>query len=165
MTEMQGTSDRRAKRMRRIARTLAVVWAGGWTVLLVSTPALLEFMDDSLAVFGARQPRTFSQLTLWGQAACRGIAFLVLVSWAAAATAWRWEAIGGVVLVLLAGLVLPAAYALLLVPPEASGNVIGAFAGCFPGALPTGLLGLAAGILFLASWSKSRKWGGRHASE
>ena len=161
---------RPGRRMRRTARILALVSAGCWTLLLISTPGLLEFIDDSLAVFGARQPGTFSQLTGWGSWAYVVIAVLVLGSWAVAVIPWRWEAVGGVLLVLWAGLLLPIGYDLLLSAPltHEPWDAVYTFATCFPSVflltLPAGLWGLIAGSLFLARWRKSRTPGSRQAS-
>ena len=81
------------------------------------------------------------------------VALLVSLTWVAAAIAWRWEHIGGVLL-LGGGLVNLAQTAFLLILSAASpvvGCVCVSFVLTLIAALP-----VAAGTLFLASWWKTR---------
>ena len=80
MTEHRDTEDRAAKRMRRIARGLALIWAGLLTLGVVGVVYVFAL------IFGE---------FLYGLGA-----LLVLIAWVSAVIAWRSERAGGVVLVL-----------------------------------------------------------------
>ena len=117
MTGVRHTTDRPTKRMRYIARALALIWAGWWAFCSVASLAL-----------------NFSLIWLLGSV-CLSLFLL-----ASATFPRRWEAIGGVVLV-LEGLALFTA------------QMFVGFGG-WPhilAVLAAGLPPLVAGILFLAS--------------
>lgn len=150
MTEVQGAGERRAKRMRRFARILALVWAGCWTLLIAAFAYLLVMMCSSVVPFSVvAEPleKCMAEVSI--------VFFpIVAILWVSAAIPWRWEAIGGLLLVVeglliftLVGWVelqdtlrwgMPAARELLLL----FGAVV----------LPPSV----AGLLFLASWWRSR---------
>ncbi len=125
MTGVRKTTDRAAKWMRYIARALAVAWAGWWALL-----SLLSLMLN------------FSLVWVF-VAICLSLFLLV-----STAIPWRWEAIGGVVL-LLEGLVFFTA------------QIFVGFGGVphILVVLAVGLPPLLAGFLFLASWWASRRAG------
>lgn len=137
MTEVQHTTDRKLKWMRRAARIMAVIWAGGWTLLIAFWGyVFVAFYSTSLAIVAQYY---FP---------------VVLIGWVSAAIAWRREAIGGVVLVAegLLGSTLVAWLELqrsLRLGRPMRGDVLLLFGHW---ALPP----LVAGILFLVSWRRSR---------
>ncbi len=122
MTGVRKTTDRVAKLMRYIARGLALIWAGWW-VFCNGASLMLNFSLGWLLV-----------------AICISLFLL-----ASAAIPWRWEVIGGVVLV-LEGLALFTAQ--MFVGFGGWPHILMVLAG--------GLPPLVAGILFLASWWRSR---------
>ena len=125
-----------ARRMRYIARALALIWALHWTFVgLACSVGRSRLFDET---------RSPAEIFL-DQFALPSLVFLV-----SAAIAWRWEAIGGVALV-LAGLV-----SFIAFPPD-------------PEILSRSLCLLhlppvVAGSLFLASWWLSRRSGISHNS-
>lgn len=74
--------------MRRIARVLAVIWAGCWTRLVV---AVLYFLHR-FSYIDSPGPAPAPLLEWWLM-----LAFLVSVVWVRGILAWRWEAIGAIV--------------------------------------------------------------------
>jgi Tol biopolymer transport system component len=85
-SEVQDTGDVSARKMRRIARVLALIWAACWT----AWSALL-----SLFLYGwLPSPRAAPPLEWW-----LVLVFMLSVAWVPTAIAWRWAAIGGILLV------------------------------------------------------------------
>jgi len=151
---VQDTTDPAAKRLRRIARALAVIWAAGLTpcngaLWLVLSEIMLEQSGVSVL------PRPPADWWLM-------LVLILSVTWAPTAIAWRWEAIGGVMLIVLGLLgVMPGAVGLLDSILYLLGTrvlLLGALLAplsAFPLLFFSGLP-LAAGSLFLASWSGSK---------
>jgi hypothetical protein len=79
MGNIQPIGNRAAKPMRYLARTLALVWAVWWTLF-----GLIAGMGEGYAPLG-----------ILAHATVPGLIFLV-----AAVIAWRWEVIGGILLLL-----------------------------------------------------------------
>ncbi|TKJ29698.1 MAG: hypothetical protein CEE40_07615 [Chloroflexi bacterium B3_Chlor] len=164
MAEFQDTTERRLKWTRRIARALALACAGLWTCL-VAAVALFTVSICSSVNFWDVMDRPLRE--------CIGEVWLgkvwlvftvVLVLWVSAAISWRWQRAGGVAL-LVEGLLLFSATIGLLIMPELGFAVLGRsygvsvllFCGFFEYALLLlGALPIAAGILFLLGWWKSR---------
>jgi len=142
VTEVQGTLERNAKRMRRIARVLAVMWAGWWTLVLL----FVFLVYHGLTHLSDPGPAPAPPPSWWLM-----LALLVAVACFHVAIAWRYEALGGALLtaegLLLAVMSLP----LLLREPGWLSDWYNALVL----GVPT-LLSLAAGILLLVSWWKSR---------
>ncbi len=84
MTEVQDTTDRNLKWMRRIARILALIWAGLGTLLVVAAVVLYHALTAS--PLPSRYWLSLSLLVL----------IAVSVPWVSNAVAWRWKAIGGI---------------------------------------------------------------------
>ena len=127
MKEIDYTGDRVARWMRYVARALALIWAGWWTFFGLAC-GLGEGMSPAGVLLHAALP---------------GLIFLV-----SAAIAWRWEAIGGIVLV-LEGLLVFIAYPVMTYSRFPLSTIVFVL-------LTMALPPLAAGFLFLASWQKSR---------
>lgn len=142
MADVQETTDLGAKRMRRIARVLAVMWAGWWTLVLL----LVFLVYHGLSHMSDPGPAPTPSPLWWLM-----LGLLVSVACFHVAIAWRSEALGGAVLtvegLLLAVMWLP----LLLREP----GWLSDWHNALVLGVPT-LLSLAAGILFLVSWWKSR---------
>ena len=153
MTEAQDTTDRATKRLRRAARILALIWALALTLYGASCSA-----DAAESPLIAGTPaRTFLL--------CFGLP--CLVAWATLPIAWRWEAAGGLLLLSQAVLTFLLCRAFYAPPAPPPGSPIAwpyeydptawttpahyARTVLLPAALP-----LAPGLLFLASWWKSR---------
>lgn len=126
MTETtQLTGRRSTKWLPWIARVLALLWGGWWTFFGIAS-AFAEDLDLIGILIHTSVP---------------GLIFL-----ASAALAWRWEAIGGVILLIEAAIVC-VGYPVLV-------------AGRFPLStitfvlLTMGLPPLAAGVLFLLHWRR-----------
>lgn len=130
MTSVRHTTDQGTKWMRFMAWALTLMWAGFWTPLLVAR----ILFDPPLA---ARLMKEDARALL-----IEGLLFLGL--WFGTVLPWRWEAVGGAVLVL-------ESVAFFIWLPVEVPNAIAK-------TMPVLLIGLAAGILFLASWWKSRTW-------
>lgn len=130
------TTDRATKWMRYIARALTVIWAGFWTFFLVSGTLL--------------DPLSGAMTTGRWEEALPALLKIVLLFVVPAAIPWLWEAVGGIVCV-VAGFVLPI-YVVLPLPDAPLSQIIGT-------SLLFGLPPLVAGILFLASWWRSRRAG------
>jgi len=113
--------------MRYIARALALIWAAWWAFFGLAC-GLGEGMSPAGVLLHAALP---------------GLVFLV-----SAAIAWRWEAVGGVVLVLEGLLV-------LIAHPMMTSNRFPLSTILFV-PLTMALPPLAAGFLFIASWRKSK---------
>ena len=167
MTETQAPTDRRVKRLRRIARALAVACAVLWTCLVAAVAFGIVSICSSVNFWDVME-RPLRE--------CIGEAWLgkvwlvftvVLVLWVSAAISWRWQGAGGVAL-LVEGLLLFSAIIGLLIMPDLGFAVLGSF-GSFYGfslllfggfveytLLLLGALPIAAGILFLVIWRKSR---------
>lgn len=131
MTGGRDTTDRAAQWMRYIARALALIWALHWTFVgLACSVGRSRIFDET---------RSPAEIFL-DQFALPSLVFLV-----SGAIAWRWEAIGGVTLLLVA------LASFIAFPPNP--EIL------FPS---LGLLHLppaVAGFLFLASWWRSRRSG------
>lgn len=124
MTSVRQTTDRATKWMRFTAWALTLIWAFFWTPLLVARIFFDRLLSARLI---DEDPRALViQVPL----------FLSL--WVSTVLPWRWEAVGGVVLAL-------ESLAFFIWLPVEVPNAIGK-------TMPVVLLGLAAGILFLASW-------------
>ncbi|MCK4261744.1 hypothetical protein KAX00_01415 [bacterium] len=122
MANIDYTGNRATKWMRYIARALALIWAVWWTFF-----ALVSGAGEGLRGLLANAPNALPELV-----------FLVSV-----AIAWRWEAVGGIMLLLCA---------------------LGTFFFFHIGRhlfmhLTFVLPPVVAGFLFLASWRKSRTLG------
>ncbi len=139
MTGVRKTTDRVAKLMRYIARGVALIWAGCWSFFAVGQ------IFDPIAPISI-PPRTSEDLI-----GLLMVASVVLLLCGGAAIPWRWEAIGGVVL-MLEGL-LAFIWALVQFADYPEGIVL---------VLPiVALPPVVAGILFLASWGISGRPIGR----
>jgi hypothetical protein len=138
MTEVQNTTDRRAKRMCRIARILAVIWVGYSTFSLV-----LVVLEHEVARFSLMDWLT--------------TATLASTPWLAVAIAWRWERIGAMVLLFASwllprGLIWWSSGLLPRIPPTSLYLLYDRALVLSPIVLP--LAGLLASIVLLASsWS------------
>ena len=131
MTDVRQTTDWATKWMRFSAWTLTLIWAGFWTPVLVAK----IFFDPPLpARLVEEDPRALLIQV-----------FLFLGLWVSTVLPWRWEAVGGVVLVLESLVLIN--WLVVEVPNAITKN------------MPVVLLALMAGILFLASWWKSRRSG------
>lgn len=129
MTGVGKSTDQAARWMRFIGWALTLIWASFWTPLLVAR----IFFDLPLSARVIEEdPRAL--LT-------QGFLFLSL--WVSTVLPWRWEAVGGVVLAVVS-------LAFFIWLPVEVPNAIAK-------TMPVLLLGLAAGILFLASWWISRR--------
>ena len=126
--------------MRSIARALAALWAGWWTLCVA------YFSAGLVGVFHCFDCAPHEQAPVWGTGSLVMAACLALPVWASAAVAWRWQRIGGIVLV-LEGLLISIP-AVRMYPLR---SVLLTVAMC---AMP--LPPLVAGTLFLASWWRSR---------
>ncbi len=123
------TTDQAARWMRFIGWALTLIWASFWTPLLVAR----IFFDLPLSARVIEEdPRALL---------IQGFVFLSL--WVSTVLPWRWEAVGGVVLAVVS-------LAFFIWLPVEVPNAIAK-------TMPVLLLGLAAGILFLASWWISRR--------
>jgi hypothetical protein len=91
MTQVARNADPTPKRMGRIARVLALIWAACWTV--ASVGLLLAYVD-SCAKGDCGGPLTLQYVLIVGYS----------LTWLPTAIAWRWETVGGVMLVLTGGL-------------------------------------------------------------
>lgn len=137
MTGGRDTTDRAAEWMRYIARALALIWALHWTFVgLACSVGRSRIFDE------ARSP---AEIFL-DQFALPSLLFLV-----SAAIAWRWEAIGGVVLV-LEGLLIFIAYPLVTYSSFPLSTIVFTL-------LTMALPPLVVGSLFVASWRKSKTSG------
>ena len=150
-SEVQDTMDPAAKRLRRIARLLAVIWAVCWTV--ASAAALLA---GAYLCLNEGPESEYVLCVVWVLMLLI-VGFIFLLTWVPTAIAWRWETIGGVMLVVIG--LLSGAPNLLnsiwtpvfpVLPP-----LLSAFAVLFFSGPP-----LAAGLLLLASWRRSRTTAG-----
>jgi hypothetical protein len=147
MTEAQDTTDRKLKWMRRIAKLLALVWGGLWT-LLIAALAIFLILDCSWVTVTSAVAEP-----LWRCVAEASIVVpVVVILWIPAGIAWRREAIGGALLV-FEGLLTFGLFGWIGLQdmlrwgtPSIGGLLF--FAGA---TLPP----LAAGSLFLLSWRRS----------
>ncbi len=130
MANIGHTGNRATKRMLYIARALALIWASWWTFF-----GLVSGAGEGLIGILANAPN-----------ALPGLVFL-----ASAAIAWRWDAIGGVVLI-LEGLLVLIGYPVITHGRFPLSTIV-------PVLLTIALPPLVAGFLFLASWRKSRTGG------
>jgi hypothetical protein len=150
MTEAQDTSDRRVMWLRRIGRVLALIWAALWMLMLLWT---VYWQSELYPSFG-QWIATFS-VGSW-----LTLAVWVLIPWVSIAVTWRREALGGVMLVLAGLLSSLRGWPILLAALPGYRIHIGWTLPMIPVALASALvapwLASAAGILFLASWWKSR---------
>lgn len=164
MTEVEDATDRRVKGMRRLARVLALIWASGWTFTIVGAAA-------AGYQFGAGYPpQSFAEwIASFSIGSWLTMAVSVLIPWVIAGVAWRWEAVGGVALIVVAVLDwywLGSIVDMLLqrVPGSPAlgpsmGGQLGWALVCLPFALSclaTAFPALGAGVLFLLSWRRSR---------
>ena len=123
MTEVQDSTDRKAERMRNIARALALVWAGLASLTIV-VAALYVLGHGGLLGMMRLQGLSYVANLLVSLGLLLTSALLILIPWVSALVAWEWEVMGGILLIVLGVLSVP---------------------------LCIGVLPLAAGILFLAS--------------
>lgn len=167
MTQDEDTKDRRAKRMCRIARAVALASAGLWSCFLAAMVFFTLSICSTVNVWDVMErPLRECVGQLWlGKIWL--VFTVVLVLWVSAGVSWRWERAGGIGL-LVGGLLLLSATLGLLIMPELGFALLGRFYGVsallFCGfvqyawlllsALPT-----AAGILLLLGWWKSRMAG------
>ncbi|NIN64461.1 MAG: hypothetical protein GTO63_07115 [Anaerolineae bacterium] len=133
--------------MRNIARILALVWAGCWTVLIGLIARDFVRMSLGGTYLGSRPYE--SVLYGIGLACLPGLPVLVIV-WTSAVIPWRWEGAGGAVLV-AEGLLLLVPVALTVCGALSAVDSLFVLIPLLPGLLP-----LVAGVLFLASWRESR---------
>jgi hypothetical protein len=129
MTEVQDAKERRVKWLRYAARILGVLWALFYTLVGWSWYSMYWY--------------DYFRFTM-------ALIFLVVafVAWVSIAIAWRWEGIGGVLL-LVEGLLISL---LSLWPLTHEPGALVALAVLVALAMPP----LIIGILFLVSWRKSR---------
>ena len=128
MANISHTGDRVTRWIRYIARALAMIWAGWWMYLGVA----------SAFVEGLNLVEVLVRTTL------PGLVFLV-----SAVIAWRWEAIGGVALV-VESLLIFIAYPVMTYGSLPLSTVVFML-------LTMGLPPLVAGSLFLVSRRRSKK--------
>jgi len=140
MTEAQDTTGRRVKWMRYTAWAFGLLWAVWWSLVVA------WFSAGFLGVLHCFDCHPHQQVPVWGTASLATAACLALPIWASAAIAWRWQRVAGVVLV-LEGL-------LLSIPALSMAPLRSVLLSIALRAMP--LPPLVAGILFLASWWKSR---------
>jgi|GEM_PF-1069707 len=156
MTQVARNADQKTRLMRRIARVLAVIWAICWT-LMWSVFLSFVLIMSAISVPYSDFPPVQAWFGLW--------LFLLLVAWVATAVAWRWEAIGGVMLVVvgLLGSLTFGLVALDYLAFIAQGAPVELWTDASSLQLPVALLliaaalPLAAGSLFLASRRRSRR--------
>jgi hypothetical protein len=147
----------KARRLRRIARVLAVIWAAGWTLMWSGLLLPLLFVVVIFPADGGNAPRAQEPwFWLW--------LFLPLVAWVPTAVAWRWQAIGGGMLVVV-GLLMSLAFGLVALDYLAfiaQGGPVSLWTDASSLRLAVALLLIAAalpfaaGSLFLASRRRSR---------
>ncbi len=118
------------KRISRVARVLALVWACWWTFFMLASGA----------------GGGFKGVLTNAPNALPGLVFLISV-----AIAWKWEAVGGIVLMVESLLIL------IVYPLFVRGEL--PLSGIIFVMLTLGLLPLVAGILFLVSWQRTRRLG------
>jgi hypothetical protein len=156
MKQVATDTDRKAKRMRRIARVLAAIWAA---VMTLPTALLWVVVYElSLEQSGVS---TFPLPPHWWLT----LLLILCATWGPTAVAWRWEVVGGILLI-AQGLLGVAAHASFLL------GAVRHVAHYYPGALLFDALlvvlaafalllfdapPLAAGSLLLASWRRSKK--------
>lgn len=135
MTGVRCTTGWATRLMRYIARALALIWAGWWAVFVF---LFIFYLTGHVVTAGP--PRQL------GVEFCLMflliLAPFILVPWASVAIPWRWEAVGGVVLVaegLFLFIVISLIFELDLVTVTTT---------AFPP--------LVAGVLFLAGWWLSK---------
>ena len=159
MTEAQDTTDRATKRLRRAARILMLIWASWSTFSLVGLVCFMHALPGLCSEWG-KSSTPLSQVMPFGSGYLV-LACLALIPWVSAAVAWRRDRTGGFVLFIV-GVV-----QCLVYPPA-----VWALDPCTPHirfsytqnpatdslilTRPAALLASLAGILFLASWWKSR---------
>jgi hypothetical protein len=110
--------------MRKIARSLALAWAGSASLVVVLAALYALSHGGFAAMIGLPESddllRLLVSVGFWLM-----LALLILVPWISALVAWEWEVIGGMLLIVLGAVSVPV---------------------CF------GILPLAAGVLFLSTW-------------
>jgi hypothetical protein len=158
MTEVQDTTDRKAKWVRDIALAIALIWASVWTFNTAATALI--------AATPSRPAEWIARFTLGGWLT---IAVLLVVPWASVAVARTRAVIGGIMLV-PAGL-LSSQYGWLMfigalphTPAMDPGNQM-PFLPCILLSLATPVPAMVAGCLFLISWWRSRTQGSPQNSE
>jgi hypothetical protein len=155
-SKVPAMAERTAGWMRSSSRALAVIWASSGTFVVVAATILwVGFLTDlDYAVRG-------EPLESWFK-----MAVLVLIPWLGTAVAWRWDRMGGVVLV-LQGFVGYIGTAILVILAVAQGSEasISKYAGALIVAIPIALPPWVLGSLFLAGWWKSRTSQVRQGSE
>jgi len=155
MAEAPDARHQAAKRMRRTARILGLFWACCWTLAMALVYLIAWEVASMYSPTIDLPPPEF----------CLSLALMSSPPWVAIAISWRWEAIGGVLFVLqslvlfssgamfyLGGRLVDLHYAPWMAFPQYMFSDCG---GVWSLALGI-LLPLAVGILFLASWWKSR---------
>lgn len=129
--------------MRYVSRFLLLVWASWWTLFILS---LVVFQPYAAPPIPPRTPEDLILLVI--------LALIVLALWDSVAISWRWEGVGGIVL-LVEGLV---AFGTITV--ISAGDLVLIALGTLTIALPP----VVAGFLLLASWEASRRSGPRQNS-
>ena len=149
MTGIRDSAARAAKRMRHRAPALELIWAGCWTLVLVGLLFVAAFAFCIHGLSPSEAITSFEMEVLRSPPGGFWVipALLVLIPWVSAAIPWRWERVGGGVLVV---------EGVLLVTPVVLAQLLGDGLGV---RLLTGTPPLAAGCLFLASWWRSRRSG------
>ena len=124
MTEIHNRTDLAAKRMRCVARSLALAWAGSASLVVVLIALYALSQGGFAAMIGLSESDAMLRL-LVSVGFWLTLALLILVPWISALVAWQWEVVGGMLLIALGAISAPV---------------------CF------GILPLTAGILFLTAW-------------
>lgn len=130
MAHINYTGGRATKWMRYIARALVLTWAGWWVFFAVAS-----LLSEGFSTEGVLIVTGFSLILLAG-----------------AVIPWRWEAIGGAVLV-LEGILVSVGYPVMTMHSNLPLWVM------VSTLLALALPPLVAGSLFLASWRKSKTSG------
>lgn len=129
--------------MRYIARFLLLIWASWWTLFILG----LVFFPYTAPPIPPSTPEDLIFLVV--------LALIVLAMWASVAISWRWENVGGIVL-LVEGLL---AFGTITV--ISAGDLVLIALGTVTIALPP----VVAGFLLVASWEASTRSGpGQHSA-
>lgn len=149
MAEAQDARERRVKWLRRAARVFGVVSASCWALLAV-LGSWLAVVLCSLGTGGYFDPEMQQRAVRVCTAIVVAGLALAVAPLVGVGIAFRWERVGGAVLV-ASGLLLLIPVALFVRGPLRGSDWILLLIPVL-----SGLLSMAAGVLFLASWRKSR---------